>query len=161
MNKQLSQNNVTIWHHLVESHMTFSQALKEFFAEGVDRISLIRDAFQQGDIATALYVAPYMTTEELCQIFNDLMYLSTAPGYADAVRKIILSLPKEWVLSNIEEVVESILLQDATENEYRRILELYIELDHQLTYSLAQRARNHSDEGIKEAGNDFLEALPE
>lgn len=159
MSKHLSQNERAVWHRLVESHMVFSQALTDFFAEGVDRVSLMQNAFRQGDIATALYVAHYLATDELSQLLHELIRLATAPGYAGATREIIFSLPREWVLSNIEKAVEPILQQDATENEYRRMLELYFELDPRLTYRLAQRAIKHSDEDIKEAGEDFLEAL--
>lgn len=159
MNKQSSQKSDTIWHRLVESHLVFSQALKDFFTEGVDRVSLMRDAFRQGDIATALYVAPHMATNELLLLFNELVYISTSPGFAAAARNIILSLPKEWVVSNIEKATEPILQQEATENEFRRILELYSQLDYQLAYKLAQKAINHPDEDIKEAGEDFLDIL--
>lgn len=160
MSKQpINQRQKEIWDRLVESHKKLSQALKEFFAEGVNRVALMRDAFHRGDIATALYVAPHLTSQELQQLFSELIRLSTAPGYAGTIRRIILALPQEWVLANIEQAVESILQQEATENEYRRILELYLELDHQLTYKLAQQAVKHSDEDIREAGEDFLDIL--
>lgn len=159
MCNQLSQNDQSIWHHLVESHLAFSQALKEFLVGKVDRVSLVKKAFRQGDIATALYVARYIEADELKQLFGELVRLSTAPGYAGTVRDIILSLPREWVLSNIEKTVEPLLQHDATENEFRRILELYRELDSHLVYNLAQRAIKHIDNDIQEAGEDFLDDL--
>lgn len=155
MNKQLNDSN--IWYHLVENHIKLSQTMKEFFSDGVDRVSLVKNGVQCGDISTVLYVAHHMKPSELCQLLDELVHISMSPGYAGVAREIILSLPKEWVLSKIEEAVEPILQQDATENEFRRTLELYLELgDHQLLYRLACRATQHSDEDIREAGYDFI-----
>lgn len=160
MNTQPSEREQEIWSRLVKSHMIFAHALKDFFAEGVDRVSLMQKAFQRGTLATALYVAPHLKTDELCQLFKELVHISTAPGYAGAAREIICSLPREWVLANIEKVIEPMLLdENVTENEFRRMLELYSELDAGLTHRLAQQALNHPDEDIKEAGEDFLHLL--
>ena len=161
MSKQLTyQEQQAIWQRLVDSHLEFCQAIQEFYSEGVDRVSLMRDAFRKGGgIATAVYVLPRVKTQELQQLFDDLVRISTTARYAGTAREAIRSLPREWVLLNIEKAAEPILQQDATEYEYRRILELYSELDHQLTYKLAQRAAEHSDEEIREAGEEFLEFL--
>ena len=159
MNKQSLKADQEIWQNLVESHIKFSASLKSFFSNGVDRVLLMKEGFRRGDIATALYVAPHLTTEELQQLFKELVKVSIAPGYAAAARKTILSLPKEWVISNIEKAAEAFLQQDATENEYRRILELYVQLDTRLAYDLATKASTHSNEDIKEADEDFLEIL--
>ena len=101
MSRQLSQGDRAIWRRLVNSHMAFSQALKDFFSEGTPRVPLIKEAFRRGDIATVLYVARHMKEDELKQILDELVRVSTAPGYAGTIREIILSLPREWVLANI------------------------------------------------------------
>jgi hypothetical protein len=157
MNRQLSQSDRAIWRRLVKSYMAFSQSLKDFFSEGTPRVPLIKEAFRRGDIATVLYVARHMKGDELKQILDELVRVSTAPGYAGTVREVILALPREWVLANIEKAVDLVLEDDATENEYRRTLELYRELDENLMLNLAQRALKHVDEDIQEAGRDFLD----
>jgi hypothetical protein len=43
--------------------------------------------------------------------------------------------------------------------EYRRLLELYLLLDEELTRKLAQRALANSDPEVIEAGQDFIELL--
>jgi hypothetical protein len=83
---------------------------------------------------------------------------SFSHGSIQAVRKLILSLPRDWVLSRIEEVAEPIL-RSGDYDEYRRLLELYFELDRELASRLAARARAQEDEDVREAGEDFLDRL--
>jgi hypothetical protein len=70
-----------------------------------------------------------------------------------------LSLPREWVITNIEQFVEP-LLEQGTYDEYRNVLALYWELDHKMMIGLAQRAMMNSDPDIREAGEDFLSKPP-
>ncbi|GET38203.1 hypothetical protein [Microseira wollei] len=68
-------------------------------------------------------------------------------------RQGILSLPKTWLLENLEKIAEP-LLKNGTDEEYRRLLELYIQIDRELTERLAKRAQ-HEDSDIREVGEDF------
>ena len=112
------------------------------------------------DRVTALYIARWLSADELMQVFGELVRLASfAHGSVQTVRDLLLSLPREWVLTHIEEAAEP-QLHDGTYDEYRRLLELYIQLDHDLTLKLARRALMHSDPGIREAGEDFLDILP-
>lgn len=158
MIERLDVNTENKWQQLVESHLKFSRTLKEFFSDDIDRVAVLRQAFQRGEIATALYVAPYMPASELTQLFEQLVHISTAHGYAGIAREIILSLPREWVLSNIERTI-NFLLAKGFADDYRRILELLFELDYELTRKYAQKAIDHPDEEVQEAGQDFLERM--
>lgn len=151
-------NDESLWQNLVKTHLSLSQHLKEFFSNQVDRITILREAFERGEIATALYAISYMESEEIYKIFDKILYMSTAHGYAGTIRKIILSLPRDWVLQNIENVAEPFLI-DATEDEYRRFLELYINLDKGLASRLVKRAIAHPDLDIQEAGRDFQNVI--
>ena len=51
------------------------------------------------------------------------------------------------------------LLQDGTDEEYRRLLELYIDIDRELTQRLAGRALQHDEPDIHEVGEDFQNYL--
>ena len=51
------------------------------------------------------------------------------------------------------------MLADGTDEEYRRLLELYINIDDHLTEKLVKRALQHEDEDIREAGEDFQNYL--
>lgn len=159
MSQQLSRNDIAIWHRVVETHKAFALASREFLSEGVDRVGLIRHALRSEDKMTAIYLLAHLETSELAQLFNDLVFqASFSHGAIQLVRKTILSLPRDWVMANIEEAAEP-LLQGGTYDEYRRLLELYVELDHDLALKLARRALAQADENIREAGEDFMRKL--
>ncbi|WP_254174517.1 hypothetical protein [Planktothrix pseudagardhii] len=61
-------------------------------------------------------------------------------------------------MNNIENAAEEVLA-DGTDEEYRRLLELYINIDDHLTERLVKRALSHEDEDIREAGEDFQKYL--
>jgi hypothetical protein len=157
MSQPLSNASTVLWHRLVESRGTFSRALGEFLAEGVDRVAVLRGR----ERATALYVAPYLKIPERLRLFPEWVFLASfAHGSIHVPRAMILSLPREWVLAHIEQEAEP-FLQDGTYDEYRRFLELYEQLNRDLTLKLARRAAEHSDPDIREAGEDFLQELME
>ncbi len=94
--------------------------------------------------------------------FNELVDLASV-GHSDIelVREVSLSLPKEFLLANFGRSAYPVLInatQDAYE-EYRRLLELYLEIDPDLTHGLAIRELQSDDEDILKAGKDFLELL--
>ena len=158
--KQHTKNDSALWRQLLNSEIAFQKARMNFHAGCTDKVSVIqkalRDPVQRG---TALRYLPYMTIEERQQLFDDLLYLASV-GHADIAlcRQIILSLPKEWVVSNIESCAEP-LLAKGTDEEYRRLLELYVDLDRNLALRLAKRALQHNVPDIREAGEDFMEFL--
>ena len=62
------------------------------------------------------------------------------------------------MVSNIEHSAKS-LLNNGTYEEHKRLLELYIELDLDLTHQLSNRVMQNNDASIREAGEDFIEKL--
>jgi hypothetical protein len=123
-------------------------AIVELVRRGLDR-----------DRVTALGVAALLSIEERRQLFRELLSLASFEhGFIGKVRELILSLSHEWLLANIERETES-LLQNGTDEEYRRLLELYSEIDQSLTIRLAQRAAAHNDGEIREVGEYFLKKL--
>ena len=159
MSTELPSDDIAVWNHLVESHKTFAMASREFLAGGVDRVQLMHYALNGKDRPTAIYMLSYLKASELQQLFSDLVFLASfSHGAIGAVRSAILSLPRQWVLTNIEQIAEP-LLHDGTYDEYRRLLELYIDLDYDLAFRLARKATEQTDEDIREAGTDFLDRL--
>jgi hypothetical protein len=133
---------------------------RSFLTAEVDRVALIRQGLYADRVAqaTALQMLEAMPVPERVQLFAELIDLSLAHGLAATVRKIIRSLPRDWVLAHIEPAAEP-YLREGTDDEYRRFLELYSELDRDLTAKLARRAAAHTDPDIKEAGAEFLQDL--
>lgn len=159
MSKTLSQHDIEIWQRLVESEKEFYAASHAFLKGDVDRVSLMKEKLYSRENNTAYYFLPYLETEEVLQLFDVLVPLaSTGHSNIKRVRDAILSLPHDWVIRNISPLAEPLLV-DGTDDEYRRFLELYSELDKDLARELAHRAIQHADPHIREAGEDFLELL--
>lgn len=166
--RPLTDAEAALWGRLVDKIRSFYQARmelfkakKEFLAPGTDRVSLMRYALRGQEGAAAIEVAAELPPDELIQIFSELVFVAGYGhhlGNLPAVRELIGALPRDWVLQNIEETVEPMLI-DATYWEYRRLLELYATLDGELTRRLALRALQHADAEIHEAGQDALESL--
>ena len=159
MKSRLSSDDINLWRRLVDSHKAFALALQEFLTRDVDRVTLMRNALHNEDRTTALYLLPHLKTSELEELWSDLIFLASfSHGAIQTVRDVILSLSREWVLARIEETAEP-LLRNGTYDEYRRFLELYIALDHDLAVRLARRAVKHPSIDVKEAGEDALKKL--
>ena len=131
-----------------------------FLSSAMDRIGVLRAALgSAAQRGTALRMLPFCSVEERQQLFDDLVRLCSV-GHSDVVlcREAIGSLPRDWVLERIEDSADAVLATGG-EEEYRRLLELYVDLDADLTRRLATRATHNDDTGVREAGDDFLRRL--
>jgi len=158
--KQHLKNDSALWHKLLDSEIAFITARMNFHAACTDKVTVIQKALQDPvQRGTALRYLLYMTIEERQQLFDDLLYLASV-GHGDIAlcREVMLSLPRAWVVSNIESRAQPLLTQ-GTDEEYRRLLELYVNLDRDLAYRLATRALQHNDADIREVGEDFIDYL--
>lgn len=159
MKKQSPEYGIAIWNHLVEAHKAFALASQKFFTLGEERITLMRNALRGADKNTAIYMLNYLDVSELKALFNDIVFLASfSHGGIKTIRQVILAMPRKWVLEKIRESAEP-LLKVGTHEEYRRFLELYMELDLQFAFELAQRATRQPDIDIIEVGEDFLSKL--
>ncbi|MEP0778147.1 hypothetical protein NDI39_11040 [Microcoleus sp. ZQ-A2] len=158
--EQPRENNTELWHKVFENEIDYIQSRQDFLNNCTDRIRLIKKALHNPtERGTALRLIEYLNLEERQSLFDDLVDLaSVSHSDIELCRKAILSFPKTWILTNIEKSAEP-LLQDGTDEEYRRLLELYLEIDWELTQRLALRALHHEDPDIREAGEDFQNYL--
>jgi hypothetical protein len=160
LQEQHTEKDPQLWRKLVEREISYIQTRQDFLNDSTDKVALIKKAFQNpSERGTALRLIEYLKLEERQNLFNELVDLaSVSHSDIELCRKGILSFPKTWLLANIEKSAES-LLQDGTDEEYRRLLELYIDIDRALTQRLARRALAHADPDIREAGEDFQNYL--
>ncbi len=153
-----------LWQGVVHAESTLRESLRVFLSVSAsDRVALLREALRRpgSERAVAVRVLPYLTLADRQALFHDLVWLSSwGHGLVQNARDAILSLPRAWVLANVEAVAESLLAQSSEDNqfeEYRRLLELYQQLgDAGLVRRLAERAMRHPDEDVHEAGQEFL-----
>jgi hypothetical protein len=157
MVKDMKPKDWEVWERVVRSHQAFILASKDFLSEGIDRATVIRKALQSNNRNTAIYFLQWLSYSELQQVFDVLIFLSSSEhGGIEEVRKAILSIPKEWLLENIELSVEP-HLKHGTAEEYRRFLELFLRIDIELTRKLARRALEQQEFDTREVGQEFLE----
>ena len=158
--EQSPKNDAELWHKVFEKEIAYIQARQDFLKNCTNRIELINKALHNPtERGTALRLIEYLNLEERQSLFDNLVDLaSVSHSDIELCRKAILSLPKTWLLANIEKSAEPIL-QDGTDEEYRRLLELYLEIDWELTQRLVLKALQHDDPDIREAGEDFQNYL--
>jgi hypothetical protein len=158
--EQHTEKDAELWRELVEKEIAYIQTRQDFLNNSTNRAAQIKNALQNpSERGTALRLIDYLKIEERQSLLDDLVDLaSVSQSDIESCRKIILSFPKTWLLANIEKSAES-LLKDGTDEEYRRLLELYIDIDRELTQKLVIRALQHDDPDIREAGEDFQNYL--
>lgn len=131
-------------------------AVNEFLVEDLNRVKLLKVKLKSADAKMAVVMLEHLDSRELEGLLSELVFLAASTHWAvQRVRDAILRLPRKWVLPRVEAIAEP-LLAEGTYDEYRRLLELYVLLDPALTQRLAERAVQHPDPDIREAGEDFL-----
>lgn len=110
---------------------------------------------------TALRDAKQLRQDELQGLLPDLLFLASwGHGTTHIARELIRSLPRDWVLQNIEQQAEP-LLASGNDEDYLRLIEVYRELDPNLARRLAMRASAHTNPEIALVGREFLEEFPD
>lgn len=156
MLQEQNANNQEIWHKLVESETVYIESRQNFVRDCTNKVAIFHKALHSpAERGTALRLIEYLETEELQLLLNDLVDLaSVSHSDIELCRQAILALPKSWLIENIETSTAQIL-KNGTDEEYRRLLELYIEIDLGLAGRLAKQALQHQDPDICEVGEDF------
>ena len=161
------ESDEALWNGLVASHASFITAGREFArwrSEVLQRaenpVRLVRDGLAKPtERSVAIEIARVLPKEQLKQLFPELVSLASfSHGLIGGARDLILSLPRDWTLTNIESVAEPILAQGGYE-EFQRLIELYVALSPVLARRLAQRAIEHPDIDVVEVGRDCLDRI--
>lgn len=157
---QPSQEDLALWKKYIDAAKAMYNARRDLFQNSAALVELFRSGLHEPTTRPyTLELVGFLKDDDRKELFANVLALASfCSGATKRARDLILGLPREWVLANIEETAEP-LLRDGTYEEYRCILDLYSELDQSLTYKLAQRAVAHTDPDIIEAGQDFLEKL--
>ena len=155
-----TEQDQQLWQAFVHQANAYDQSRQVFFQQCKDRIKIIREALHHpSQRRVALLFFEYLNETERQDLFDDLID-SASVGHSDIelVRQVILSFPQSYLLDQIESSAE-IVLENGTDEEYRRLLELYLEIDISLVRRLIDRALKSSDPDIHEVGEDFQNYL--
>ncbi len=156
-------SSISLWDRVVQEFIRGEgphPAREEFFGPEVDRVGLVRRALQLPGGANrmaAVALLKRMPAAEQQQLFPELTRLArSAHGPVGAVREVLLSLPRPWVLERIDAEVEPVLREY---DDFWMVLELYQRLDPARCMRLARRAAGHPDAAVRELGEEWLERL--
>lgn len=145
-----------VWQRVVDSHQEYARAFGAFLAGSADKLDVLRQALRGKDRFLALQVAPSLSADDKKALFAEWVNLARAAHSPFQIAwTIIESLPRAWVLQNIEAEVDAILAAEE-ETDYWMFLQLYARLDNRLTTTLAQRAALHADAEIRQLGEEYL-----
>lgn len=121
-----------------------------------ERIKTLKVLLRGPNRETALDGASSLTMDEKKQLLPEWINLARAAHSPFQIAwKVIESLPREWVLANIEKEVDAIL-KNEEETDYWMFLQLYARLNGTLMRKLAERASNHAEPEIRELGVEYL-----
>lgn len=150
-----------LWRQLVEAESRFYAAGNLVLTSCRNQlVELIRPALlRPHQTVTALRMAKFLTIEERQSLLPDLLGIACSyHGQTAFARELVLDLPHEWLINNIEASAERLLQYNSYE-EYQGLFQIYMELDLTLAKKLTERAARHSDPDIQDASDHFLEAL--
>jgi hypothetical protein len=161
----MSQTSSTsLWDRIVQEFVAgrgTGAAGEEFFGPGVDRVGLVRRALAMpgANCHAAITFLKRMPVAEQQQLFPELIQAArSAHGPIGAVREVLLSLPRPWVLERIDAEVEPIL-RGGEYDDFWMFLELYQSLDPERAVRLARRAADDPDSTLRELGEEWLARL--
>ena len=163
MSQSREDNCNELWRRLVLAEAEFYFARAALFSSCRNQlVELIRLALDvPSERVTALGIVKLLSIEERQSLLPDLLSMACFfHGLTGDARELVLELPREWLIRNIEEAAER-LLEFNDHEEYRGLFQIYLELDSGLAKKLAERAAGHTDGDIREAGVDFFRALKE
>jgi hypothetical protein len=148
-------NPTSLWQRVIESHQQYSHAFADFLTNSSDKVEVLRKAMSGKDRTIALQAVSSLTVDEKLALFPEWINLARAAHSPFEIAwNVIESLPREWVIANIEKQVDAIL-QEEEETDYWMFLQLYARLDNALMQKLAQRAASHADPEISELGHEW------
>jgi hypothetical protein len=153
------KNYIKLWERYKESYKAYRAATRDLFSQtnSDQRIKIVRLAFGNQERDAALKLTELMNVEERKSLLDILVGLTySSSGLREFATKLILEIPHEWLVANIERYTEAILNQDENREDYEGFLSLLREVDEQLAMHLAKRAIQSSDPDIKELGQNYL-----
>lgn len=148
-----------LWQRLIDLHIAWFEAQEAFLREAKAPLAKVQRVMAGpktgNDHFVAMALLSRMKTEDRMDVFPQLLISCLSPKWRKIAQSLILSIPKEWLLANIETVSKP-LIERADYQDYFALLRLFKEIDLSLATKLALEAATSSDEEIREIGEDFL-----
>jgi len=111
MTEPIDAHDRELWNRVVETERAFMNARALLLANARDIVGLVHEAIRS-QRHTALAVAKCLRPQQLQELLSDLLELASfLHGQTAYAVDLILTMPREWVLSNIENYATRILEQ--------------------------------------------------
>jgi hypothetical protein len=151
----------SLWQRVVDLHTAAVEASETFVRDAAVPVDVVRRALTGSgiEVLAALGIAHRMTVDERIALFPDILRLCMSQKFGGAARDLVLGLPREWVVGNIE-AASNPLLRHTDNIGYLLLLGLFEELGHGLAIALARQAASSADYDIRELGEDYLRTHP-
>lgn len=150
------------------------EEFRHLIDECVRNIDLIKDEMAQALSSNewakknaGIRVLQKLSSAQLKIFFPQLVNLAMQERYAPFAFEMLLSLPKQWVSSNLYLLVNELfeksynLVGDPDDFEVRQLLSIYYDVDKVRCEELALRASKDSRWVVRETGQEFLDLLKE
>jgi hypothetical protein len=145
------------WLEVCRTEREYFEARMRFFRSAKDPVGILRDALSRpAERGTALRVLAGMDERTIRALLPDLVLLASHVNRdLYAARGIIQRFERSWLRSELPRILDDIL-EDASDEEYRRLAELLRGMDEpDLLSRLTIRARTTDDPAIREVADDF------
>ena len=155
----LSQKQKDIWKRYQESYEVYIAATGTLFGElnPKERVEVVRWAFKNQQPRAALEATELMKPEERKELLDVLIGFTHANSrWREFVTKLILEIPRDWLVENIEKYTEPILDQFEDYTDYSGFLWVLHEIDQKLAIRLAERAARSTNYDVREIGEYYL-----
>lgn len=160
--EKMTTRKFDCWQELDEAYTQFSNAknkylkLREAAMRSIDVAEVLKLGTPGVPRDIAFEKAANLSIGKRKEIFPDLVaYASYTHGFTEASRNLILSLPREWVLSNIEKIADPILKNGGYE-EYSAILALYKLISPSIFNSLINYCASSDNSELREAASNYI-----
>lgn len=156
-NTSTNKSNKNLWQEYELAHLNLWNISKKL-QEEKNKIATIHYGFKNGNVSVAINALHDLKGEDLISFFDILINMVISLKFGDSIHDLILRMPRDWVLANIEKEVEKLLSEEDVGDylDYQMILKLYLKLDKNLVRKLAGTILEDEDEDMREVGEHYF-----
>jgi hypothetical protein len=151
-------NKEQLWQELVNSYNQYRAIRNQFFqiTTREERVNIISPTFGQ---EITLEIAKTMRGEELKPFFGKLLELAThINANFGLAQELLLRIPNDWLVENIEEYA-NLILANGNHEEFQMLLGIYREISEELELKLLQWGAAHNDFDIQDLAKSILAGM--
>ncbi|WP_321418740.1 hypothetical protein [uncultured Desulfobacter sp.] len=149
------------WNSLIEASNLFYASRKNFILQVENKIEVLKKAIKKpSERRVALELLLLLDDSIKISLLNQILSLATV-GHSDIdkVREVIVTIPEKVLADALKEQFSE-LLRDGTDEEFRRLAELFSTLKNkEFLVRLVKEAKLHPSPDIQEVGDDFSEYI--